>query len=338
MTVALTDLPAVSEPLPWQLEQWARLEKQLGENRLPHALLLTGAEGTGKAGLALALARLLLCAEPVDGLNCGRCHACELSAVGNHGDFFWVQPEEKSRVIKIDQVRQAVSFVNQTASFGARKVVVFSPADAMNTNAANALLKALEEPMPDTFLVLVCHRLYGVPATIRSRCQICRLPTPDNAQARQWLQTHTGQDDGLDELMALSNGQPLAAVRLLQEGRAEALVKSRTAIHAVLSGKLSALDASKVLQDTEASQFLVQLQGVLQQSLLSRDSVALKTSQARAAFALSDEITRLRAALEAGSNPNASLLVDSLLARCERDLGGAMSGDNMKAHQGGRAR
>ena len=338
MNIALSGLPAVSEPLPWQQDTWARLGDQLGQDRLPHALLLAGAEGTGKAGFALALARLLLCAEPVNGLNCGRCHACELSAGGSHGDLRWVQPEEKSRVIKIDQVRQAVTFVNQTAGFGTRKVVVFYPADAMNTNAANALLKALEEPMSETFLLLVCHRPYGVPATIRSRCQICRLPSPDAEQAGAWLEAQTGQREGLDDLMALANGRPLTVARLLQDDRVEALAVSRGAIQGVLSGRLSALDASKLLHETEAAEFLLQLQDVLQHSLRARDRDTLKTSQAQAAFALSDEVARLRAAMEAGSNPNASLLVDSLLARCERDLGGALTDDNMEAHQGGRAR
>ena len=72
------------------------------------------------AGLALSLSRLLLCHEPDGGLNCGRCHACELTASGNHGDFRWLQPGDKSRVIKIDQVREVVEFGNKTAAFGRR--------------------------------------------------------------------------------------------------------------------------------------------------------------------------------------------------------------------------
>ena len=112
MRVELTGLPEVSEALPWQQDIWRRLDEQLASGRLPHALLLAGAAGTGKSHLALALARRLLCAQPENGLNCGRCHACQLSAAGSHGDFRWVQPEDKSRVIKIDQVRQAVTFIN----------------------------------------------------------------------------------------------------------------------------------------------------------------------------------------------------------------------------------
>ena len=104
-------------------------------------LLLDGVQYSGKSQLALSLSRLLLCAHAEGGLNCGRCHACELSAGGSHGDFRWVQPEGKSRVIKIDQIREVVRFSNMTAGFGLRKVMVLAPADSMNVNAFNALLK-----------------------------------------------------------------------------------------------------------------------------------------------------------------------------------------------------
>ena len=82
----LSDLPAVSAPLPWQGELWSRLNQQLDGEQMPHALLLAGPRHIGKERLAIALARRLLCRDPVDGLNCGTCHACELSASGSHGD------------------------------------------------------------------------------------------------------------------------------------------------------------------------------------------------------------------------------------------------------------
>ena len=136
----LSGLPLTSAPLPWQAEAWARLGQQLSDSSLPHALLLAGTANSGKSRLALALARLLLCQAPSGGLNCGKCHACELSASGSHGDLRWLQPEERGKAIKIDQIRDTVSFATKTANFGANKVVVIAPADAMNINAANALL------------------------------------------------------------------------------------------------------------------------------------------------------------------------------------------------------
>ncbi|MEP1594728.1 MAG: DNA polymerase III subunit delta', partial [Halieaceae bacterium] len=144
------NLPEISTPLPWHSREWTRIGDQLAADQLPHALLLAGPEGLGKAVFATALSRLLLCHEPVDGLNCGHCSACNLSANGSHGDFRWLAPEEKSRLIKVEQVRSATDFVSRTASYGARKVLVLQPADAMNASSANALLKCLEEPAGET--------------------------------------------------------------------------------------------------------------------------------------------------------------------------------------------
>ncbi len=86
------DLSPVSAPMPWQAEVWSRLLQQLGADTLPHALLLAGPRGSGKARLALALSRMLLCKSPLDGHNCGDCHPCHLSRSGGHGDLRWLQP------------------------------------------------------------------------------------------------------------------------------------------------------------------------------------------------------------------------------------------------------
>jgi len=178
-----SNIAEVSVPMPWQAQTWSRLTLQLAQDQLAHALLLTGPRYTGKTTLALALARLLLCATPLAGLNCGKCHSCELSASGSHGDFRWLEPEGTSKVIKIDQIRQVVEFIGRTASFGLRKVIVIAPAESMNISAANALLKVLEEPGSNTYLILVCHRPHGLPATVRSRCQFLRPPFPSRGQS-----------------------------------------------------------------------------------------------------------------------------------------------------------
>ncbi|MFV0277669.1 MAG: DNA polymerase III subunit delta', partial [Parahaliea sp.] len=209
----LSALPRVNAPLPWQAPAWQQLLQQLESGRFPHALLVAGMPGIGKQRLALALARLLLCHSPSAGHNCGQCSACEFSRSGAHGDFRWLQPEEGSRTIRIDAIREVVNFANRTAGFGQRKVLVIAPADAMNSNAANALLKSLEEPAANTHILLVCDRLHGVPATIRSRCQLLRLPVLAADAALAWLDTLTGARASSSTLLDLARGRPLVAAQ-----------------------------------------------------------------------------------------------------------------------------
>ena len=108
------------------------------------AYLLYGPAGIGKRALAEHWAAQLLCQRPAAAGACGECKACQLLAAGTHPDYFVLEPEEAEKPIRVDQVRDLVGFVVQTAQLGGRKVVLLEPAEAMNVNAANALLKALK--------------------------------------------------------------------------------------------------------------------------------------------------------------------------------------------------
>jgi DNA polymerase III subunit delta' len=325
------NLPAVNAPLPWQAQDWSRLGLQVQNRLLPHGLLLDGPRHTGKARFALALARLLLCQQPRDGLNCGRCHPCELSASGSHGDFRWLQPQDKSRVIKIDQVRQVVEFATKTASFGQRKVVVLSPANSMNISAANALLKSLEEPAEDTYLILVCDRLHGLPATIRSRCQLLRLAIPDQEQSLAWLDQLTGERTQSALLLELAGGRPLLAERLFQEDGVERLQAIHLVLAEVVRGKASSADVAALLADEGLEQVLARLAEELQVFLRTLGKEQLQSPGGRAAFGLLDELTGLQRAVTAGANPNRQLLLDAILAKFHRQLGDGGAGGNIQA-------
>lgn len=205
---------------PWQAGLWRQLS---GRERHAHAYLLHGPAGIGKRALAERLAAMLLCSAPSAEGACGRCKACLLLRAGTHPDFFELQPEEPDKPIKVDQVRELVDFVAQTAQLGGRKLVLLEPAEAMNLNAANALLKSLEEPSGDTVLLLVSHQPSRLLPTIKSRClqQACPLPTP--AAALAWLAGELPELEAAvhQRLLELAGGSPLRALQLQRTGALE---------------------------------------------------------------------------------------------------------------------
>jgi len=310
----VTEPASINTPLPWQQQSWLLLQQLMADKRLPHAVLFTGMPGTGKQQFAYAFARLLLCQQPVDGLNCGHCHGCELSRVGNHGDLKVIQPEPKSRVIKVDQVRALVAFANQRANFGERKVVLLTPAESLNINAANALLKCLEEPSENTYMLLLSHRPNRLPATVRSRCQLYKLPVPDAEQSLNYVLGVTGDRPQSEQLLELANGQPVTAADLyVGDGGAEGVLATQSLLQQVRSGQADPLGAAQELKELSTEQLLSALIIALQQHIRALPPLSLAGTHCRQAFDLLDETTELQRALEAGANPNAQLSADRLL-------------------------
>ena len=187
MTEANAALKDCLLPLPWHCEQWQSLNDLIDDQRLPHAIIVNALEGVGAEHLAQALAYRILCSQVENGVHCGQCSGCLTLKAGSHPDFYQIEPEEKSKVIKVDQIRSLCESVAKTSQQGGWKVAIISPAEAMHTAAANALLKSLEEPESNTLILLVSSRLSAIPMTIRSRCQIESLAIPDASIAEQWL-------------------------------------------------------------------------------------------------------------------------------------------------------
>lgn len=202
---------------PWQQALWNQLG---GRAQHAHAYLLYGPAGIGKRALAEHWAAQLLCQRPAAAGACGECKACQLLAAGTHPDYFVLEPEEAEKPIRVDQVRDLVGFVVQTAQLGGRKVVLLEPAEAMNVNAANALLKSLEEPSGDTVLLLISHQPSRLLPTIKSRCVQQACPLPGAAASLEWLARALPDEpaEALEELLALSGGSPLTAQRLHGQG------------------------------------------------------------------------------------------------------------------------
>lgn len=222
-------------PFPWHRPALERL--LASRDRIPHALLVHGPSGIGKAEFARALAASVLCESPRGGLACGTCSSCHWLSQGNHPDYREIVPEAaaedeesseaepakaekaKSLVIKVDQIRAVADFMALSTHRAGFRVLLVHPAEALAPAAANALLKTLEEPAPHSLIILVSDRPARLLATIRSRCRLLALGLPPREEALQWLR----QQDVIapEAALASAGGAPLLARDLAQPEEAE---------------------------------------------------------------------------------------------------------------------
>jgi DNA polymerase-3 subunit delta' len=208
------NVPQPLEYLPWHAAARSRLAGALAGGRMPHALLLHGADGLGKERFVATLAAALLCGRPtLDLAPCRECAECLLSRAGSHPDLHWLRVPEDRKSIGVDAVRDACEQLGMTSLRGGYRVAIVAGADLMTTSAQNAFLKTLEEPAPRTLLVLATARPSRLVATLRSRCQRVEIARPAAADGLAWLRTELGVDPPRD-LLALAGGAPLRALEL----------------------------------------------------------------------------------------------------------------------------
>ena len=196
----------------WHVELWSRLQARRQRNALPHALLLCGPQGLGKRDFLRRFVRGLLCQHPDNGDACGNCRSCLLFDAGTHPDYvalsFGLRKDGVQRQdIVVDQIRELSARLATASQFGGWQIASIDPADAMNTAAANALLKTLEEPATQTMLILVADAPWRMPATIRSRCQRIDFQLPKHDEALAWL-----QDVGVRDPQAAKPGNQMPKI------------------------------------------------------------------------------------------------------------------------------
>ena len=188
------------------VESW---QDRVSHGRVPHAVLLAGPVGVGKRAAARWIAATSL------GRKASRLPVYPQDAV-EHADLRWIAPLEDKESIGVEQIRELVHAMALTSYEGGGKVAVIEPANAMTVNAANSLLKTLEEPPGDALLILVADRVGKLPATIFSRCQRIDLATPAEGVALAWLD-RIQPGAPWSEALRVAGGGPLAALGVLED-------------------------------------------------------------------------------------------------------------------------
>ncbi len=196
------------------------LRRYLKAESVPPGLLFFGEEGIGKEKTALAWIEALLCRERAGDGACGSCADCRLLSSGAHPNLLRISPE--NHFIRIDEIRGLKEELSLKAFSDRPRAVILCPADRMTLQAANALLKTLEEPPPAVHLVLVAHRLSQLPPTIVSRCQKIPFTTMPPTDVEEILhgipslvKRHTA--DEIRVASACAGGSPGRAILLLSE-------------------------------------------------------------------------------------------------------------------------
>jgi DNA polymerase-3 subunit delta' len=332
------------------------LRRLLFGGRMPHALLFQGPEGVGKATAARALAAALHCSE--EDPPCGRCDACKLSDAGRHPDFVLVERQAKQKAaararqaegpisevldeddlsswIVVDQIREVTRVASLSPRMADRRVFLIDPADCMNLEAQNALLKTLEEPPGGNVLILVAPRAHLLLPTVRSRCFHVRfggLRTPELARLLE------RRGISAEEAMArssLSEGRPGLAIDLDVVARTErreyllraleALVEPRTPQVAFLQEMATRLAGKSEISLREGLDlFQVLLRDAARAALHPDDPMLVHADLASRLTPLGERLGAARASELAGAadrlrgqlrfNPNRTLVAESLLA------------------------
>ena len=319
---AIANLPVRIRGFDWDTFKKAKIQK-----KVPHALLFTGMAGLGKAITAKQYAGILLCQSNRQS-PCGACTGCQLYQAGNHPDYHLITLDDKSSVIKVDQIRALLPFLQQTPQQGAYRVVIINPAEGLNTAAANSLLKILEEPADNTVLILVTSRMMQLPMTLRSRCVPVPFLVPARDAVLSWLARVCENTDLIPSLLDSVDGAPLAAFALAQQAASNINIPDfLQALSALFNGALSPVTFSATWVTHDVDTLLLQwlrachgvslsLQGAMYD--LPASWLSIQTYYGRAGahlFALyefMDALIAARGLLLGTTNPNQQLLLEKL--------------------------
>jgi len=305
---------------PWLAAPMAALGAAHEQGRMPHALLIHEAPGSGGDWLAAWAAALVLCERGMTA-PCGECSACRRVVSLNHPDVSWVRLQEESRQLRIEQVRDLSAELALTSHSGGYKVAILSPADALNRFAANALLKTLEEPSARTLLILVATEPSRLPPTVLSRCQRLRIRTPERAESIAWLTAARGKGDWDAALDTLGEA-PMQVAQADAGELAEVGVDTRRTLDALTAGRTDPVAAAERWARSQLPLRLLCFENWLTERIRTGERSGALLAELRAGpylseaapflnirelFGLIDEVRDLRATLDVPLNRGVAL-------------------------------
>ena len=205
---------------PWLNYQYRNIINSYQQERGHHALLIHSPRGNGVFSMFYALSRWLICNKPKGIKSCGQCYSCKLMKANNHPDYYHYESKNSSLSIGIDNIRNIIEFIHGKPCEGRVKVVLLQHIELMTEQAANALLKTLEEPPVSTYFILGCHDKYRLLPTLISRCLYWKLLTPNEKIGINWIKKYNNYPIlSLITALRLCEGAPVNALKFLNSIR-----------------------------------------------------------------------------------------------------------------------
>ena len=199
--------------LPWFDQYLTHLDLEL----LHHAFLIGGKEGVGKKDFSLLLSQLILCKEKNEFMPCNACQSCKLFISSNHPDFYTIKIEEGKKKISINQIKELQTNFYESSFLNGNKIFLIENAEFMSKDAADSLLKILEEPPKNTYFIITSHRAKQLSATIQSRCSKIFISNPSAKEIEDWLNQENTSNGDLELALNLASGRPLKIKELLDD-------------------------------------------------------------------------------------------------------------------------
>ena len=262
-----------------------RLGHLLKTDRFPHALIISGPEGSGRRTLARSIAAALVCEKNGEDLPCGACENCRRVQEGIFPDLHVVAPDEGKSLIPVAKIREMRTEMSLSAVEAGRRIFIIENADAMNAAAQNALLISLEEPPEGVFILLVAESEEALLTTVRSRAQTVRTELFESDRLYRYLNRNKKFSTLLDKtperadaLIEGAHGCIGMALSLLEGGGLADILKRREAVDAVVAalaerGTLPLYDAVHALPSSKREE-LCEVLALLSEAL--RDLILLK--------------------------------------------------------------